>query len=94
MLQYEEFESNVLAVAGKLFYKWRHLLPVVPLAHRHRFMVTLKKGFRIPQAFDFVMTSQTIHDDEYHSFLAQAVMIKLVDTDEPCPFADALLIAS
>ncbi|MEZ5017022.1 MAG: hypothetical protein R2800_08205 [Flavipsychrobacter sp.] len=94
MLQYEDFESNILAITGSLFYKWRHLLPAIPLAHRQRFLLAINKGFRLPQAYDFVMTSQTIHDDEFEDFLRQAYLIQINDTNEPCVFADALLIAS
>lgn len=73
MLHYEEFEKMVLEETGSGGHSWRHLLPVIPTAHRHRFLITIGKGYRIPLAFDFVMNSQTIGEDAYEAFLKEAL---------------------
>ena len=77
MLQYESFENSIKAVSGKLFAEWRHLLPAVPLAFRHRFLETVKKGFTLAKSFDMIMLSQTLADAAYEEFVNQAMAAKM-----------------
>ena len=69
MLNYKDFETLVVGYEPMENEKWKHILPAVPLAHRHRFVKTYEKGFDIPTCFDLVMTSQTIKEKEYEDFL-------------------------
>lgn len=69
MLQYKEFEITIKSGTGDDFNKWKHLLPVIPLAFRYRYIITLEAGFDMPTAFDLVMTSQTLMDDGYFQYL-------------------------
>ena len=73
MLQYKEFEIAIKSGAGDAFQRWKHLLPAIPMQHRYRYVVTLETGFDMPTAFDYVMVSQTIPDEEYLLFLDDAV---------------------
>lgn len=95
MLHYEDFEAAVMEHTGREFNKWQHLLPAIPLAHRYRYLKALEKGFQPPKAFDYVMSSLSIRDDEFIAFLQQALISKVRYTEsEPCVFADALLIGA
>ncbi len=73
MLNYKDFETLVVGYEPMENEKWKHILPAVPLAHRHRFVKTYEKGFDIPTSFDMVMTSQTINEKEYDIFLDKMV---------------------
>lgn len=79
MLQYERFQETVLAEGGSRAQEWKHLLPAIPLAHRLRFLKTLKEGFSIPACFDMVMLSQTMKEEDYDSFIQQAKASKLIN---------------
>lgn len=71
MIKYKEFEETVQRIASA-FESWKHLLPAVPIAHRNRFLTALKAGADIPTAFDYTMTSLTLHEDKFLSFLEEA----------------------
>lgn len=73
MLRYTEFEQEIRAIAEDDFMRWVYLLPAVPVHLRYRYVITIEAGFDMPTSFDHVMTSQTIHDDEYVTFLEQAI---------------------
>ncbi|HYD23011.1 MAG TPA: hypothetical protein VEB40_16120 [Flavipsychrobacter sp.] len=77
MLHYERFQETVLKEAGEGAAEWKHILPAVPVAHRLRFMYTLRQGFGIPAAFDMVMLSQTLADKDYDLFVQQAIATRL-----------------
>lgn len=77
MLQYERFQEIVLKEGGEGAVLWKHILPAVPVAHRLRFMYTLRKGFSIPAVFDMIMLSQTLADKDYDLFVQQAIATKL-----------------
>lgn len=79
MLHYERFQETVLTEAGNGGQEWKHLLPAIPVAHRLRFLHTLRKGFSITASFDMVMLSQTLGDRDYDLFVQQAVATKLTD---------------
>lgn len=81
MLQYERFQETVLKEAGEGATLWKHILPAVPVAHRLRFLYTLRKGFSIPAVFDMVMLSQTLVDKDYDLFVQQAVASKLAGNE-------------
>lgn len=72
MIRYVEFETAVQELTSQ-FFDWRHLLPVIPIAFRLRFISVLKKQFSIPDAYDIVMASQTLTDEKFHEFLANAI---------------------
>lgn len=76
MLRYKDFEQEIRAIAEDDFMRWVYLLPAVPVHLRKRFLTTVELGIEIPDAFDYVMTSQTIHEEEYLLFLQQAVTSK------------------
>jgi hypothetical protein len=76
MLHYEVFEATVKSVSGEQYDEWKHLLPAVPVAFRHRFMNTVKSGCSITKSFDMVMMSQRLHDAEYAQYLEQALQPK------------------
>lgn len=78
MLQYEKFQESVLAEGGERAQSWIHLLPAVPLAHRLRFLKTLREGFGVPASFDMVMLSQTMKEEDYDSFVQQAKASNLI----------------
>lgn len=73
MLKYKEFEIAIKSATGDAFQRWMHLLPAIPMQHRYRYVVTIEAGFDMPTAFDYVMVSQTIPDEEYLLFLDDAV---------------------
>ncbi|MEZ5016941.1 MAG: hypothetical protein R2800_07800 [Flavipsychrobacter sp.] len=73
MLQYKEFEKAIKSATGDAFQRWMHLLPAIPMQQRYRYIVTIEAGFDMPTAFDYVMVSQTIPDEEYLLFLDDAV---------------------
>ncbi len=73
MLQYKEFEKAIRSATGDAFQRWMHLLPAVPVGQRYRYIVTIEAGFDMPTAFDYVLVSQTIPDEEYLLFLDDAV---------------------
>ena len=77
MLQYERFQETIFNEVGDGAEAWKHILPAIPIAHRIRFMHTLRKGFSIPASFDMVMLSQALGDKEYDQFVQQAVATKL-----------------
>lgn len=77
MLQYERFQETVLKEGGQGAVEWKHILPAVPIAHRMRFLFTLRKGFSIPAVFDMVMLSQTLGDKDYDLFVQQALATRL-----------------
>ncbi len=77
MLQYERFQETVLSEAGEGAMEWKHILPAVPVAHRLRFLYTIRKGFSIPAVFDMVMLSQTLADKDYDLFVQQAIAARL-----------------
>lgn len=77
MLQYERFQETVLIEAGEGAMEWKHILPAVPVAHRLRFLYTIRKGFSIPAVFDMVMLSQTLADKDYDLFVQQAIAARL-----------------
>jgi|GEM_PF-3306973 len=77
MLQYERFQEIIFEESGKSAEDWKHILPAIPIAHRYRFLQTLKKGFSIPASFDMVMLSQAIGDKEYSLFVQQALATKI-----------------
>lgn len=81
MLQYERFQETVLKEAGEGATEWKHILPAVPVAHRLRFLYTLRKGFNIPSVFDMVMLSQTLADKDYDLFVQQAIATKLAGSE-------------
>lgn len=81
MLQYERFQETVLKEAGEGAAEWRHILPAVPVAHRLRFLYTLRKGFSIPAVFDMVMLSQTLADKDYDLFVQQAIATRLAGNE-------------
>lgn len=81
MLQYERFQETVLKEAGEGATEWRHILPAVPVAHRLRFLYTLRKGFSIPAVFDMVMLSQTLADKDYDLFVQQAIATRLAGNE-------------
>lgn len=72
MIKYKEFEESVKNITTD-FEGWKYLLPSVPLAHRGRFVTVLKAGFDMPTAFDYVMTSMTLNEERFLSFLAEAI---------------------
>ena len=95
MLHYEDFQKTVMELNERDFEQWKHLLPAVPLAHRYRYLKAIEKGFSLPKSFDYVMSSLSIKDDEFSSFLQQALISKVrYDSSNPCVFADALLISA
>lgn len=77
MLHYERFEDTVLKEGGSVAAEWKHLLPAIPVAHRLRFLYTLRKGFSVTASYDMVMLSQTLGEKEYDQFVQQAVATKL-----------------
>lgn len=81
MIRYERFQESVLQQAGSLAETWLHILPSVPLAHRVRFLHTVRQGFTIPESFDIVMLSLKLMDKEYERFLQQAQAAKLTRQD-------------
>lgn len=81
MLQYERFQETVLKEVGVGAEEWKHILPAVPVAHRLRFLYTLRKGFSIPAVFDMVMLSQTLADKDYDLFVQQAIATKLAGNE-------------
>lgn len=81
MLQYERFQETVLKEAGEGAAEWQHILPAVPVAHRLRFLYTLRKGFSIPAVFDMVMLSQTLADKDYDLFVQQAIATRLAGNE-------------
>lgn len=95
MLHYEDFEAAVMELTGDEFRKWQHILPAIPLGHRFRYIRALEKDISPPMAFDYVMCSLSIKDDEFIAFLQQALISKVKYTEsDPCVFADALLISA
>lgn len=81
MLHYERFQETVLREAGEGAAEWKHILPAVPVAHRLRFMYTLRKGFSIPAVFDMIMLSQTLADKDYDLFVQQALATRLAGNE-------------
>lgn len=81
MLQYKKFEETILAEGGIKAEMWKHLLPAIPLAHRLRFLFTLRKGFDIPTSFDMIMLSQTLGETAYEEFVQQAVAKRLSEKE-------------
>lgn len=81
MLQYERFQETVFKEVGEGAEEWKHILPAVPVAHRLRFLYTLRKGFSIPAVFDMVMLSQTLADKDYDLFVQQAIATKLAGNE-------------
>lgn len=77
MLHYERFQETVLAEGGTAAHEWKHLLPAIPVAHRLRFLHTMRKGFSVPASFDMIMLSMTLGDRDYDLFVQQAVATKL-----------------
>lgn len=81
MLHYERFQETVFKEAGEGAAEWKHILPAIPIAHRLRFMYTLRKGFSIPSCFDMVMLSQTLADKDYDLFVQQAIANRLAGNE-------------
>lgn len=81
MLHYTSFEATVREVAPKDYGQWRHLLPAIPVAHRIRFMHTLKKGFALTDTYDMVMMSFRLADADYDLFLQQALATKMMSAN-------------
>lgn len=81
MLHYERFQETVFKEAGEGAAEWKHILPAIPIAHRLRFMYTLRKGFSIPACFDMVMLSQTLADKDYDLFVQQAIATRLTGNE-------------
>lgn len=77
MLQYERFQETIIKEVGEDAEVWKHILPAIPIAHRMRFVHTLRKGFNIPACFDMVMLSQSISDKDYDLYVQQAIATKL-----------------
>lgn len=71
MIRYQEFEASVKSIAPD-FEEWRHLLPAIPIAFRLRLVYVLHQDFRLPDAFDIVISSQNLTDDKFEDFLAEA----------------------
>lgn len=76
MLRYKDFEAKIKTLSEDDFMRWVYILPAVPVHLRNRFVTTVEFGVDIPEAYDYVMTSQTIHDEEYLVFLEQALQSK------------------
>lgn len=81
MLHYERFEETVLKEQGSDGAEWKHLLPSIPIAHRLRFLYTLRKGFSVVVSYDMVMLSQTLAEKEYSQFVQQAIATKLSENN-------------
>jgi hypothetical protein len=81
MLHYERFEETVLKEQGSDGAEWKHLLPSIPIAHRLRFLYTLRKGFSVVASYDMVMLSQTLAEKEYSQFVQQAIATKLSENN-------------
>lgn len=81
MIKYEKFEATILAEGGEHAKTWKHLLPAIPLAHRLRFLFTVRKGFNIPASFDMIMLSQTLGEAAYEEFVQQAIAKRLSDKE-------------
>ena len=76
MIKYADFEEAVAAAAGDIS-NWRHILPAIPYAHRRRYLMTVQEGFEMPVAFDMVMASLTLYEDDYLKFLEEAMAVYL-----------------
>ncbi len=74
MIKYADFEEAVASVVGDIS-NWRHILPAVPYAHRRRYIITIQEGFEMPVAFDMVMASLTLYEEDYLKFLEEALAI-------------------
>ncbi|MCD6063709.1 MAG: hypothetical protein K0R82_1620 [Flavipsychrobacter sp.] len=72
MIRYYEFESSVQSAATADFDAWKHLLPAIPIAFRVRFLYVLRRHFHLPDAFDIVMSSQSLTDERFEDFLRNA----------------------
>lgn len=94
MLHYEKFQVVVLREVGEdCVGEWKHLLPAIPVAHRLRFLHTIRQGFSIPASFDMVMMSQTIMDDNYALFVQQAQASKQSRQNSNGMFTDRFSIS-
>lgn len=71
MIRYYQFETSVQETAAD-FDDWKHLLPAVPIAFRLRFLYVIDNHFHLPDAFDIVMSSQSLSDDRFEEFLTTA----------------------
>lgn len=74
MIKYADFEEAVASVVGDIS-NWRHILPAIPYAHRRRYIITIQEGFEMPVAFDMVMASLTLYEEDYLKFLEEALAI-------------------
>lgn len=72
MIKYADFEEAVASVVGDIT-QWRHILPALPYAHRRRYLITVQEGFEMPVAFDMVMASLTLYEDDYLQFVQEAL---------------------
>lgn len=66
-MTFEDFKATVMELApGK---RWQHVLPAVTEWHRQRFVDVLKKGAKIPQAYDVVMENRNMADEAFYTML-------------------------
>lgn len=83
MLRYEQFQETIIKQLGAEAEEWKHLLPVIPVALRHRFLSTTQKGFGVADSFDMVMLSQKMLDADYDAFVQDALAKKLASKKVP-----------
>lgn len=94
MLHYEKFQVAVLLEVDEgSLEEWKHLLPAIPVAHRLRFLHTIRQGFSITDSFDMVMISQSIKDENYWLFVQQAQAAKQYKQNSNNLFIDRFSIS-
>lgn len=63
MSDYKEFEAAVLRhITGD---RWLHILPSVPADSRQRFLLAVQGGVALPQAYDLILVSKQMTDNEF-----------------------------
>lgn len=69
-MEFSEFEHIVKKCEGYKAY-WEHILPGVPQEYRERFINTIEKGVHMPMAFDLILMTKKLSDDEFYKKLEE-----------------------
>lgn len=68
MMSYAEFVERIQEL-NSANEKWLHILPSIRLEHRQRYIQLLEKGMDMPKAFDLLLLTKNVSDEEFKSKL-------------------------
>lgn len=70
MQHYCEFEEKVKGLASE-FEDWKHVLPVVKITCRERYLTALAAGLDMPGAFDAVLLCNGAPEDVFRKIIGK-----------------------